>query len=826
MALTKRDTSAPTTLLSGGAVKVKSHIAEENTSHVIERLTKLYSNPVEAAVREAYSNAYDATVALPVSDRKPIRLTSPSIFQPEFIVQDRGTGMSLKTVTEVYVNYGASTKGDDLDAVGSHGLGGKAPLAYTNHFTVETTCDGVTTRFTMERSGGNVETTIHSSEFTGKESGTIVTIPVAEKDVDKFAAAIDIYRENSWNLPTIIDGVEYFGSSAYLTFGTVPVYEDEEVKLKGEIRINRSMIARYFNLLSSSSDFKPNVGYTIGGWLYPSDGQPISDVSTDDKNPLFKVEIPPAVVEFSSSRDSITSNMKLTMLNSLVQQATSTEAYFIKVASAMNALTRDDIATFEDTIRAPDLRVDLNDGNGKVVLRRGWQGKFYADLEKFDTPELELTSLYGRKEVNSITSFFRWSENASEKLQLGAIGPAKFYLPKVTFNGIKRISAVTDNYAPQFDLVQIAWAHYGSERELVLVMETDYQLFKRLVRNREALFSGSRAENVYLFSYEVFGKLPEADQAMVKRLLGDRFTTTNAATLLREIAPDIKRINSEKRALRSTEPTDKSAIDLRFYGTQLECSLEEPTPSEFLKNISENRRSLQLADIAAEDGVVFVGANWRNAFIGAVNAGQRIAGRPVYVFTDHLSAQAAKELGKIKESVFFSGQPRVSHKAGLKLAEGQIFSSDVLNEDLYSYSDEELEASILLSLGYQFSSTALSFLLELSERDSLARELFDLLSRLKSREVKSNVGQHNAHEELVRRGKENRILQIKNFTRLFHDFTGSTGAGRVHAQVLTSTHGSSFIVKDDPTVLFILNRFLGLVNDEALNTPEHVETSV
>ena len=42
--------------------------------HIINRLTELYKNPLEASIRELVSNAVDATVSAKLEDVKPIQL--------------------------------------------------------------------------------------------------------------------------------------------------------------------------------------------------------------------------------------------------------------------------------------------------------------------------------------------------------------------------------------------------------------------------------------------------------------------------------------------------------------------------------------------------------------------------------------------------------------------------------------------------------------------------------------------------------------------------------------------------------------------------------
>jgi len=93
----------------------------------------LYSDKVQAVIRELSTNAYDAHVA--AGNKNPFKVILPTQAVPSFTVRDYGTGLSQQDMEELYTTYGASNKNDSNDFVGCLGLGSKSPFAYTKSFS-------------------------------------------------------------------------------------------------------------------------------------------------------------------------------------------------------------------------------------------------------------------------------------------------------------------------------------------------------------------------------------------------------------------------------------------------------------------------------------------------------------------------------------------------------------------------------------------------------------------------------------------------------------------------------------------------------------------
>lgn len=249
--------------IASSVEEIEMNIAEDGMDFIFDMLSDLSSNRGAYALREAYSNAYDATV-LAGDMSRPIEISIMSTEDSDSCgiaaalakqsnllgavkmfaaVTDHGIGMSTEDVKKYFTQYGGSKKRGGTSTIGSKGLGSKAPLACSDVFMVESTKDGITTYATIERKSGRNSATVRFEE-TGKDSGTTITIPVTDEHVYKQMreCAENIVK---WNLdativyngkvaaPTFVE--EANGSSLvvdgekfdYIYLGEVPVAEGE-----------------------------------------------------------------------------------------------------------------------------------------------------------------------------------------------------------------------------------------------------------------------------------------------------------------------------------------------------------------------------------------------------------------------------------------------------------------------------------------------------------------------------------------------------------------------------------------------------------------------
>ena len=115
-------------------VKSANQFTIQQSSKMFKLLSdSLYSDKIQAVIRELSTNAHDAHIA--AGNKNPFKVILPTQASPNFTVRDYGTGLSQKDMEELYTTYGASNKNDSNDFVGCLGLGSKSPFAYTKSFS-------------------------------------------------------------------------------------------------------------------------------------------------------------------------------------------------------------------------------------------------------------------------------------------------------------------------------------------------------------------------------------------------------------------------------------------------------------------------------------------------------------------------------------------------------------------------------------------------------------------------------------------------------------------------------------------------------------------
>lgn len=327
MALTKKNeasTGYKAVDLFGGPIREhEMTFSDEVKQLLIQQLTDIYNDPREATVRETVSNALDATVAARKlgQETSPVEIIAPSAFEQTFQVIDHGVGMTAEQLDLYFSDYGNSSKVLDMDAIGSKGLGAKAPLAYTTTCTIDTVHDGRRVVITMNRGEqANVTKTI-LDEPTDLPNGTTVKVPVASDDIQAFNNAIDRYkRYASPDLPIIIDGKKYSIEDHYRLLGKYVIAYDNDGKpvktnLWAHLDDNRHDItrvcmgwARYVDNVHHDNDnyswIVNNVEAVLSGWNYRLDGRGWS-------TPGFVIELVPGVLDFPASRDEVKKNDRL-----------------------------------------------------------------------------------------------------------------------------------------------------------------------------------------------------------------------------------------------------------------------------------------------------------------------------------------------------------------------------------------------------------------------------------------------------------------------------------------------------------------------------------
>ena len=303
---------------------------------LIQRLTELYENPIEAAVRETVSNAIDAVMRETSGTRPTVRIYTPTNLNPVLKIKDNGVGMTYEDLKEIYSKYGASTKTDDLDQIGAYGLGAKSPLAYGNEFTVSSVKDGEKTKIIVAKEELTNYIRIIESGATDEPSGTTVSIPVDSNDIEEFAEQINNYKKIPMDkdLDLYINGKLVENKEFVLINDTVLIYDGDE-KVYSRMWIETEEIANLICNLSAK-EAAENIRYVIGGWKYLTPSSRKSRYGRQSNG--IVLELKAGIVGFNSSRDAILHNERYEVLENLVIDYVKSDSFFNQLIKVVNGL--------------------------------------------------------------------------------------------------------------------------------------------------------------------------------------------------------------------------------------------------------------------------------------------------------------------------------------------------------------------------------------------------------------------------------------------------------------------------------------------------------
>lgn len=146
----------------------------------------IYSNKVRAVVREILCNAVDAHIEA----GRPETFVEVTLNDHEFSIRDFGNGIPEDQLTDIYCTYMKSTKAKDPTQTGGFGLGSKAPIAYTDHFTVTNRNAGRQSVYVVHRGTEDTKGAPGIRLMTAgptEESGLTVSVPIKSKhDMSEF----------------------------------------------------------------------------------------------------------------------------------------------------------------------------------------------------------------------------------------------------------------------------------------------------------------------------------------------------------------------------------------------------------------------------------------------------------------------------------------------------------------------------------------------------------------------------------------------------------------------------------------------------------------
>lgn len=322
---------------------------------IIDRLTDLYNDPLDASIREIISNAIDATVAC-ASD-KPIDVYAPTEENPFLTIRDYSLGMSLEDLETIYTKFGTSTKVSDNEQIGAYGLGAKAPLSYTHHFYIRSIYQGQVHRGMVARTEEGLFLNLENPQPTSKLSGLQVTIPIKEDDVERTRALLNKYFYTNpliSNATLKFHRLEEPSGSPYQELIKLNISEDDTLAIYGDAQGAQMFYRPFINFLKSQyltvhtdkmSHDDINAlktilhnpislmldNYTIqqivneGNFIL----QGYAYKSKSDKTGLqpFLIELKPGYVDFSSSRDAIVHTEKTKQFLETLYQKLQTNAF-------------------------------------------------------------------------------------------------------------------------------------------------------------------------------------------------------------------------------------------------------------------------------------------------------------------------------------------------------------------------------------------------------------------------------------------------------------------------------------------------------------------
>lgn len=146
----------------------------------------IYSDKIQAIVRELGTNAADAHVAAGKAD-VPFTVHLPNMLEPYFSIKDSGTGISPENIESLYTVYFKSDKTNSNDFTGCLGLGSKTPFNYVDTFNVVSTYNGKSYHYVaFINEDGLPSISQMTVQDTNEPNGLEVSFAVKSVDFDAF----------------------------------------------------------------------------------------------------------------------------------------------------------------------------------------------------------------------------------------------------------------------------------------------------------------------------------------------------------------------------------------------------------------------------------------------------------------------------------------------------------------------------------------------------------------------------------------------------------------------------------------------------------------
>ena len=283
-----------------------------HNSHSIMSLLRnnIYSDPVKSFVREVYSNAVDAHARCNnKKDSIEINIYTDDL-KNYFSVRDYGDSMDKDKIKSVYAVLGKSDKTEGNNEIGGWGIGAASPLAYTDHFYIDTWTkeEGKTihrewVQYIDSSRIGCIA--LQKEEESEQPTGTLIRIPFEPNDRQRIVSAINLYlhftkvkyKVKGFTFSRLDDYYDFIGSDWAFKRGNNYYRSPNHTLLVGDIpyTINSNTIAEYLdnNDLSHINNSDYQYSELFSTFLYNSFRQ----------DTLLSVDI--GKVDLSASREEV-----------------------------------------------------------------------------------------------------------------------------------------------------------------------------------------------------------------------------------------------------------------------------------------------------------------------------------------------------------------------------------------------------------------------------------------------------------------------------------------------------------------------------------------
>lgn len=305
---------------------------DEESNHILmDVLSKLYTHPARAVLRELLSNALDACEGL--EGTAPIEVRLPTEQDQTLVVRDFGPGVSKEQFSEVLSRYGASTRRATNSYRGGFGFGLKSAYSLADQFEIVSYQKGFALPVQFRKNEQNLAYLQFDEPFpTSEPDGTRVSVKVPKSNLSevqlsklleiKFLAGYDPAQ------------VHFFEGEVLAPFNEVSVHNPEKF-------IPLKVLDDVVGWVEKTPTFykKDGVFGVIGGVTYPLIGMDtIAPYLKDYKHKIY-LNIPIGNVDIPSSRESLTySERTINTLKSLIEDFRTT--LLSEWQKQMNSLSR------------------------------------------------------------------------------------------------------------------------------------------------------------------------------------------------------------------------------------------------------------------------------------------------------------------------------------------------------------------------------------------------------------------------------------------------------------------------------------------------------